>query len=1170
MMSRSTRWLVCTLLLALMAMPAFAQSNVAGGITGTVKDQTGAVVPNVSVTAVSNETNAQLTATTDAAGGFRISPLTPGTYTVTVSAAGFSPFKATNIIVEVGRPTPVEVSLTVGATEAKIEVVAEAPVINTAQGDLSTNINQTSMSELPIATRRWSAFAASTPGASGDGFFGLIAFRGISGLLNNNTVDGGDNNNAYFSEERGRTRATSVIGQDSIREYQVNASNFSAEYGRAAGAVVNAVTKSGTNSFHGSGFLFATDSAMWAKNFFSKQSTLVNGTLVQSVIKPADRLWQFGGNIGGPIKKDKLFFFFNWDQQKENAPGIAAPDPRFFTPITVSKPGNCNAFSASATTTSQINTGGISNSFPDRVLWCRGVPGAGSTLSPGANPLAAPASPGITQAQTDAGMAYLVGLGGLVTRNKDQHVFFPKVDWRITDRNTFTGSWNRMRWNSIHGIQTAAINNRGVASWGDDFVNVDTVNARLTSLVTSTFTNEFRFSWGLEDQFENSNPPGPGEPTTGKGGRPPAATINRPALSAGSWIIGKPNFLERPHLPQERRYQFTDIMSKAHGNHFVKWGLDINRSHDLIDNLFQEGGDYSYTNIEDFITDFSKPSGLCGSGGNVPCYSSFTQGIGPTAFQFSTTDFSGFVQDDWHVARRVTLNLGARYEYEKLPKPIFPNTNLAQTLITPKDTTDFGPRIGGAFDIFGDGKTVLRGGYGMFYGRIINAYVGPELTVTGAPNSQVSTGSLFPCVAGATGCFAPLYPQVLASVNPNIAGVSCTAGSSNCLAPAVDVWGGNVHAPRIHEFDAILERQIARNTVVSVSYLGSIGRRLPFVLDRNLPTAPTGSIPFTVSGGPSDGQVYVFPLYSKATTANNGRPNPAFDKLSALEYIGVSRYDGLVFSFNRRMTDGLQVQGSYTHARATDMNQHRGTGPSGSDALDPNNLALESGTSSFDIRHRFNVSAIYQPKVTSWGPVAAALINGFSIAPIWSISSGAPLTFGVSGNAATATSYLVAICAAPPCASGTVPSTISVPAAFRSISTGILGAGGSNRLPNLPRNSFLAPGTAFANLRVARKFRVAEGKEAELIAEVFNLTNHMNYTSTSTTLYSLATSASCPVSARTSVAACSAATTLTGTLTYPLDPVTHLPTVGTNNGGNDQARVGFTPRQFQFGARFRF
>ena len=175
-------------------------------------------------------------------------------------------------------------------------------------------------------------------------------------------------------------------------------------------------------------------------------------------------------------------------------------------------------------------------------------------------------------------MAFLAGLTGPVSRNKDQWALFPKIDFRINDRNTLSADWNHMRWNSIHGIQTAGVVARGVASWGDDFVNVDTVNARLVSLITDHVTNEFRTSIGREDQFENSNPPGPGEPTTGPGGRPPAATVSR--TGSGSFVIGKPNFLERAHLPLETRIQFTNIMTAVISNHLLKFGFDVNRSHD--------------------------------------------------------------------------------------------------------------------------------------------------------------------------------------------------------------------------------------------------------------------------------------------------------------------------------------------------------------------------------------------------------------------------------------------------------------------------------------------------------------------------------------------------------------------------------------------------------------
>src|SRR6185295_5980841 len=183
-------------------------------------------------------------------------------------------------------------------TEATVEVRSEAPVINTEQQDFASNLNQTSINELPVNGRRWSTFAMMTPGTTPDGTFGLISFRGISGLLNNNTVDGGDNNQAFFSEERGRTRISYSISQSAIREFQLNTSNYSAEYGRAAGGVTNAVTKSGGNEFHGDAFYYQRNNSWGARNPLAFLSTLSGNTVNIVPIKPEDVRHQFGGTIG--------------------------------------------------------------------------------------------------------------------------------------------------------------------------------------------------------------------------------------------------------------------------------------------------------------------------------------------------------------------------------------------------------------------------------------------------------------------------------------------------------------------------------------------------------------------------------------------------------------------------------------------------------------------------------------------------------------------------------------------------------------------------------------------------------------------------------------------------------------------------------------------------------
>src|SRR6266478_842654 len=223
------------LLVVIFACAAFAQSTTDGAIGGTVTDPSGAVVPNAGVGAKNLGTGASASGKCDEGGRFLITHLVPGVYSLEITASGFGAFKATRITVEVGRTTTIDVSLGVQTQTETVVATAEAPVITTDRADFSTNINSTTIENLPINGRRWSTFALSTPGAVPDGNFGLVSFRGVSGLLNNNTVDGGDNNQAFFAEEKGRTRISYSTSEASIQEFQINTSNYSSEYGRAAG-----------------------------------------------------------------------------------------------------------------------------------------------------------------------------------------------------------------------------------------------------------------------------------------------------------------------------------------------------------------------------------------------------------------------------------------------------------------------------------------------------------------------------------------------------------------------------------------------------------------------------------------------------------------------------------------------------------------------------------------------------------------------------------------------------------------------------------------------------------------------------------------------------------------------------------------------------------------------
>src|SRR5688500_5892605 len=612
---------LCLLLLGLSSIAA-AQSTTTGAIGGVVSNPNKEVVPGAAISVRNVETNKEDAATTDDSGRFKVANLQPGRYAVTVNSSGFAEITQENVVVEVGRETSLEVGLNIGEVSGSVDVTAEAPVINTTQQDFSSNINQTSINELPINGRRWSNFALLTPGAVPDGNFGLISFRGISGLLNNSTIDGGDNHQAFFAEERGRTRISYSISQAAIREFQVNTSSYSAEYGRSAGGVVNAITKSGTNEFHGGVFYYQRNNKWGARNPLATRTELINGVFTPVGFKPKDVRHQFGGTIGGPIVKDKAFFFFSYDQQKRNFPGLSIFSSNTFLNLSTAN----------------------RNLLTQR---------------------------GLTTAQIDETLSFLNSLTGEVPRRGDQRLFLPKIDWNINDKNTFTATYNRLRWDSPNGIQTQATNTRARDNFGDDLVKIDWLTLRLASTIGTNMVNEFRYQWGVDNETQFSQPPFPGEPTNSVGGRSPQTFIQN------GFTFGIPEFLERPAFPNERRHQFADTMSLTHGSHNFKFGGDVNFVRDEINNLRFAGGEFSYTGangILDFIVDYQnfRTSGairaLSESGlpGQCPtstrragqCYpGSFTQGLGGLGLTMNTTDILYFFQVYWLISLQFTLIL---------------------------------------------------------------------------------------------------------------------------------------------------------------------------------------------------------------------------------------------------------------------------------------------------------------------------------------------------------------------------------------------------------------------------------------------------------------------------------------------------------------------------------
>ncbi len=1090
-------WIRCScmaVLVLVLAMGAWAQSTTDGAIGGTVTDSSGAVVPNAKVTVKNLGTNIEQNVTTDETGYFRVGKLQPAVYSVMVEAQGFAKFTAERVVVQVGSVTEINATLNVASAGATVVVSSEAPQINTTSPEFAPVIDQTAINNLPINGGRWSNFVLLTPGAVNDlNGFGLVSFRGVSTLLNNNTVDGGDNNQAFFSEERGRTRIGYSSPKAAVQEFQVNTSNYSAEYGRAAGAVVNTVTKSGTNQFHGEVYFYDRDNSWGATNPFTTLTTRQsNGSFATNPYKPEDVRKIYGFGIGGPIIKEKLFFFFAFDRYDKNYPGTAkASNPAAFF---ASPAADLSTHGGSCAT---LNTSSFSD--PNQRAATQGA----CTLF---NNLALPDYATAVQDYNN-GLNGLLSETGTVPRKGLATIFFPKIDWQINSKNHATVEVNRMRWASPAGIQTQASNTFGIASFGNDYVRDTWGVAKLYTILTNSLSNEARFQYGRDFEFEFAQPPTTYEQTNFVTSPNFPGYTNPLGLSPDVFItngfdMGVPTFLQRPAFPDERRTQFADTVSwTASGKHAFKFGIDIAHTNDLSENLRFQYGSFSYTTIGNYLSDLMSPN-KCGSAHNTPCYSSYQQAFGPLGFTFDTTDYALFVEDNWRVLPRFTLNLGIRYEYEGLPRPFLPNPNVLNTQTLPKDTNNWGPRVGFAWDIFGDGKTSLRGGYGIYYGRIINSTIYNALTNTGVKGGQFSFRF------NATQAGAPAFPKLLLA-QPAAAG-----------ALSIVFFDPRFQAPSVQETDLTIERQLWWKTALSVSYLGSFGRSLPDFVDTNINRALATTVTYNVgTGGPLTGPTYTTVKYV------GPRPNPSFGAMTNI-FSGISsNYNALAVQLNKRLSNHVQFLYNYTWSHSLDFGQNGSTFTDTNDLLDPFNIRTEYGNSIFDVRQRSVLSAVIESPWKANGALGY-FVNGWLLAPIYQAQSGLPYSLTTSGSAPGG------------------------------LSGGVNGSGGRAGIDVVGRNTFRFPRTQIVDLRLSKKFVFAERFGIEVLGEGFNLFNHVNVTGINTTGYIISTSGTTTTSSG-SVTCSSASPCLN--FNAPFGSVT-----------NANSNFAYSSRQVQIGVRFTF
>lgn len=1007
-MRRNTRdifgFLAVPALLVLVGGMALAQLSGSGTITGTITDPSGAAVPGASLAIRNIDTGIERRMESNDAGNYVAAFLQPGHYEVEVAKSGFAGVLRKDLVLQVGQTLTVDLSITVKSTQEQVTVTGEAPVVDPQKTEVSQVVSQSAVDNLPISGRRWDSFVLLTPNVTTDGTSGLVSYRGISGLYNSNTVDGANNNQALFSEARGRAISGAyVYSLDSIREYQVTASNYSAELGQAAGGVVNAVTKSGTNQTHGDLFYYLRYPTWNALDPLPKSQGIYN--------QPIHQWQQFGASIGGPILKDRLFYFVTYD-------GSRKVNPISYT---------------------------------------------SSTYNPSTRALSCPSQ--VTATQCANANAFLFGLLGTFPRATNQDVAFGKLDSQLTARNHLGTSFDFMNYRAPNAYSTApSLNNSSLQTNGSYVFHERIFVANLDSSISNSMVNNVRFQWGRDLEVAGSNAPAP--------------YVNIPNVMAYGEFFALPRTAE----PDEHRTQIADTLSLVHGRHTFKMGFDLNIIHEVMINLYNGTGQYTYStgNVQSSFNNWVLDTyGInIGDGLTGRHFNAFTQVNDPITHvgkdDFYNNDVAGFFEDSWKATSKLTFNMGMRYDIFTIPQPPRPNTltplttRYTSTINVPKD--QFAPRFGVAWQA--TPKTVIRTGYGLFFAKTTNTTYYATRVENGVYQQTFScTPTSCPSLSFPNVIWTPPGPPMAApfagALTPQVVTFTPPSATQVTRGQTPD-WVN----PRVHEGDVTVERELPGGISASAAYVVSRALHLPIFLDANLaPSTTTKSYDILDAGG-SLAQTYTVPFYTGRIDTNTGNVFAGFSDVN-------SWYNSMVISIRRPMRHGLEFTANYTLSKAFDGGQVAGSNGTfnGTDyPIDPYNRKIEYALSDLDQRHRFVANGMWMPSLRNLASKPARLaLDGWAISTIVTMSTGQPVTPYLSGT----------------------PSPLD-----GGVTGGVSYAGPTpGRAGWLPRNSFTAPGFHNVDVRLARQFSINERIKLALMGEVFNLFNHTNVSSVNTTAF---------------------------------------------------------------------
>jgi Carboxypeptidase regulatory-like domain/TonB dependent receptor len=1006
---------------------ATAQTNRAI-VTGTVTDEKGAVVARVKIIAKNLDTNLFRETASDDLGRYRIPELPPGRYEVTAQGQGFRPRIHRGIGLTVGREVVVDFTLNIGNVEDKIVIEGDAALVETTSSTVKHLVNRRQVEELPLNGRDVLQLATLQNGVVSTASIGDTQENvgpGTTRLIVNGArldsniyyLDGTDTADAFANSPGGL--GGGFLGVDALREFQVLTSNYSAEYGVGGGAIVNAITKSGSNQFHGTAFEFLRNSALDARNFFNAQ-------------KLPFRRNQFGGSLGGPVVKDRTFFFFNYEglRRREGTSNL------FFVPSPDARQG-------------LLVDPEIPGADPNDPILKSQI-----TIAPSVLPYLAlyPTPNGAISGDTGVYRRD-------VNESANEDFFTARLDHRLTSKHSLFGRYTLDDSNLRNGagvIVDRVLNNQNhyVTLEGQSVLSPRAINTLRASYSRNKFGSAFPFTVpvGPELSFVPGQPMGAFQVQGFSELRPALATPTSFALN---------------------NIEVSEQFIYNRNAHAFKFGGMVHRYQLNADSTLVPDGIFIYDGgVGPFLT--GTPSVLF-----VPAPGkNFYRGIRQTLFGF-------YAQDDWRVRPNLTINLGMRYEPITTPTEVNgkvanlrnftdPATTVGDPFIENPSKRSFAPRIGIAWDPFGNGLWSVRGGFGVF-----NASLRP-MQYRFAISNQPPFGELVVL----PGAFPNAYSTFINNPIP---------------APGL-LWLMQFDAeqPTVYQWNLTVQRELGKNLVVSAGYIGSRGVHLLTNASTNVRTD------FQMV----DGQKFYPALLDDQGMPDRGaiqraRFNPNFDAMQLTAFNGDSYYNALQLSATKRFSAGLQFQIAYTYSKSTDITSATESvyqnGVTGGDFQDPLDPAMDKALSDFDIRHNFVANFIWELPFgkgrklgNNVSGAADKFISGWGVGGILHLRTGFPfcVTLGTDRanngidnrrsqmpNLAPGRSFGSAITGDP--------SQYVDPTAFVLQPAGFYG--------NLGRNTLPGPNMRTFDFSVLKKTRINERINMEFRGEFFNLFNITNF-----------------------------------------------------------------------------